>query len=86
MHMLEQMERHARRWTVDEMGRHAQFGDLLDEVAEALQADYGLFTLEEVSERLMEQLDQHLLKTSGEEDRKTVPVKDVREALQKAGL
>lgn len=86
MHTLEQLERDGRRWTVDDMGRHVQFGDLLDEAAEALQADYGLFTLEEVSERLMEQLDQHLIRSDGESDRKTVLVADVRDALQKAGL
>lgn len=70
------------------MGCHVQLGDLLDEASEALAESYGLFTMEEVSERLMEKLEPVLTKVSDSEevDKKTCDVKAVRAALEAAGL
>ncbi len=88
MSILDQLERHGRRWTVDEMGHHVQLGDLLDEACDAIQEEYGLFSLEAVSERLMEKLEPVLTKVvDGEEqDKKMADVIDVRAALEAAGL
>lgn len=83
---LEQWERDAKQWTTDDMGRHVQLGDLLDDVIEGIHKQFGLVTREQVSEGLMEQLDQFLIKVDGQSDRKAVAVKDVRWALEKAGL
>ena len=86
--ILDQLERHGRRWTVDEVGHHVQLGDLLDEATDAIREEYGLFSLEAMSERLMEKLEPVLTKTvDGEDlDKKMVAVDDVRAALEAAGL
>ena len=84
--ILDQLERAERRWTIDADGHHVQYGDLLDEAEEELAERGDLFTLEEISERLMEKLDPVLLKSNGDEDKKSVLVADVRGALSEAGL
>jgi hypothetical protein len=86
MRIFDQLERHGRRWTLDADGHHVQFGDLLDEVTDIARNDYDLFTMEEISEGLMAQLDPVLTKNDGESDKKTVDVADVRAAIAAAGL
>ena len=84
--ILDQLERAERRWTIDDMGHHVQCGDLLDVAEEELAERSGLFTLKEISDLLMEKLDPVLLKSNGDEDKKSVLVADVRGALSEAGL
>lgn len=81
MIILEQWEREARQWTTDELGKHVQFGDLLEEVIDAAAEQFDLFRADDLAEAL----EPVLTKDNGD-DRVTVKVVDVRNALDTAGI
>jgi hypothetical protein len=81
VNILEQLERDARQWAVDDMGRHVQLGDQLDEIIDAASEQYDLFNAEAVNEAL----DEVLTNEDGD-DRKSVAVSKIREALRQAGI
>jgi hypothetical protein len=79
--LLNNLERQSRQWTMDSDGRHVQFGDLLDEIVDAASEQFDLFS----SDTVNEVMDAVLTNDDGD-DRKTVSVAKVREALRQAGL
>jgi hypothetical protein len=81
MWWTEQVERHSRRWTTDDMGHHVQFGDLLDEISDEVANDRALFSLETI----MEAIDSVAVASNGN-DRQTVSVSRLRTALGSAGI
>jgi hypothetical protein len=80
MWWTERVERLDRRWTIDDLGCHVQFGDLLEEIVDDVQENYGLFTGEELGEAL----DTVLTDADGD-DLKSVKVTDVRAAVSSLG-
>ncbi len=81
MSILEELARNDRNWTTDEFGCAVQYGDLLDDIVNTVQADYGLFSADEIGEVLDE-----VLTNSDGENRKTVKVDAVRAAFDHAGI
>jgi len=81
MSILERLERDAWQWTVDDMGRNVQFGDVLDEIVDEVSKRFDLFSADMVNEAL----DAVLTNDDGD-DRKTVAVPKVRDALRQAGI
>jgi DNA polymerase sigma len=81
MRIIDQLERHGRRWTLNADGCHVQFGDLLDEVTDAVRNDYDLFSLETI----LEAVDSVAVAPNGN-DRKNISVSRLRTALKEAGI
>lgn len=81
MDILERLERDARQWTVDDMGRHVQFGDQLDDIADAVVEERDLFSLETI----LDAVDSVAVGPNGD-DRATVSVSRLRTALGSAGI
>lgn len=81
MRIIDQLERHDRRWTLDADGCHVQFGDLLDELIDVVCEDKGLFS----TETILEAVDSVTVAPNGN-DRKDISVSRLRTALKEAGI
>lgn len=73
------LERNQRQWTIVD-GHHMQWGDVLGDMVEVVQEQYGLLTTDEINEKF----DELLTKEDGD-DRQTVKVAEVRTVLKDLG-
>jgi len=81
MTTLERLERDAKQWITDDMDRHVQLGDLLDDVIDEAAEDRDLFSLESI----LDAVDSVAVGPNGD-DRATVSVSRLRTALRSMGI
>lgn len=81
MWWTERVERLDRRRTVDDLGCHVQFGDLLEDIADEVAEERNLFSLEAI----LEAVDSVAVAPNGN-DRKDISVSRLRTALKTAGI
>lgn len=81
MWWMERVDRLDRRWTVDDLGHHIQFGDLLAEISDEVAEERNLFS----TETILEAVDSVAVAPNGN-DRKDISVSRLRTALKTAGI